>query len=853
MSRALSAEGSLGGVPLRLNTPEVPRVSASDWLWQTLVRQLALAPDVSVLVSATGVPPAALESALPFEGPITLTLPTAAEARRYVRSVAPQLDADSYEDIVRRAGRSYEELRTLTLLALARRNAPDDEGDDEQALEQLIDLVDTSAEASVRAYLSALAVLSASDTPGFTSTQLISLRGGKRKTLNDFELSFVDQLPGSDERYRTFSRSLARQLYERLMTTDPGYCFALHARAAESFKAVAVAEPSGEDAGLYLFHAFAARDWLTLLQWMTDRVVPYPLLLRIWAAARAELGSEIGPDLGRGGTDGRAPNDDLLERFALEVARHLLRLGADHHVELVRAFELLSASESADMRAWAAVLRAQLEVAAGRFERAAVLLEASPSATDGLLAAEQQLTHAAVLRWRGELEAASAIVEDLARSRDDSAQEATHASRAVVAKTAVWAGLIAKDRGDLLAAITALDEAVDNDDLLRARLAFQRGDVLLRLGRFDAAANEFDAAIQAAGRSDALAQERARYLARRGTLRRHMGEITQARADFAAARDALTSSELSDLDLDFALAKVADEGSYAQLAEGAFEEAIVANTTALATFRAYQSKRDVNASFRIVRSSLRLAVAYAFRGFALPYRRPLPAFRPDGTGPDLRHAITSMDEIIADVKRPGTSLVASASAIDGLLAEARLLTSLVSPDGKHALRHADAALEAADYRYQRSKAQTGRAGALLALGRVTAALDAVEQGEDDLLASRRQSPTRSASSTAVAERGDLSLEAQFAVYRAGAHLTDGDQVAAAEAVWRVLDDERLAPFHEPALRAFGEAAELLGPDGAWKRHRHLRTLLGVNGTGPSTPARLPDALVAAWRSRTAAV
>src|SRR5690606_11071915 len=109
----------------------------------------------------------------------------------------------------------------------------------------------------------------------------------------------------------------------------------------------------------------------------------------------------------------------------------------------------------------------------------AVLLEASPSATDGLLAAEQQLTHAAVLRWRGELEAASAIVEGLARSRDDSAKETTHASRAVVAKTAVWAGLIAKDRGDLLAAITALDEAVDNDDLLRARLAFQRGDVLL--------------------------------------------------------------------------------------------------------------------------------------------------------------------------------------------------------------------------------------------------------------------------------------------------------------------------------------------------------------------------------------
>ena len=93
------------------------------------------------------------------------------------------------------------------------------------------------------------------------------------------------------------------------------------------------------------------------------------------------------------------------------------------------------------------------------------------------------------------------------------------------------------------------------------------------------------------------------------------------------------------------------------------------------------------------------------------------------------------------------------------------------------------------------------------------------------------------------------LVAQFGVYRAGAHLVAGDQNDAAESVWRALDDPRLAPFHEAALRAFGEAAESLARDGAWKRHRHLRTLLGVNGTGPSTPARLPDALVAAWRSR----
>jgi tetratricopeptide (TPR) repeat protein len=495
-------------------------------------------------------------------------------------------------------------------------------------------------------------------------------------------------------------------------------------------------------------------------------------------------------------------------------------------------------------------MRAQLEVAAGRFERATVLLDVSPVASDPLLSAEQRLARASVLRWRGELDAASAIVAQVRGDhREREAASSTHAARSVLAKTAVWAGLIDKDRGDLGAAMTALGVDVDNDELLRARLAFQRGDVLLRLGLFDGATFELDRAIGAAGRSGALAQERARYLARRGTLRRLKGDVARSREDFAAARDALYGSELTDLDLDFALAKVADESSYTLLADGAFEEAIVANTTALATFRTYQDKRDVEAGFRIARSSVRLAVAYAFRGFAMPFRRPLPAFRPRSSGPDLSHALQSMGALITDLERPGTTVVASTSAVDGLLGEARVLASLVSPDGHDALRHADAALERARYHYHRARAQAARAGALLELGRPDAALAAIAVGEEELRSSRRPAWLPSGSARQEPDTGDLSLVAQFGVYRAGAHLVAGDQNDAAESVWRALDDPRLAPFHEAALRAFGEAAESLARDGAWKRHRHLRTLLGVNGTGPSTPARLPDALVAAWRSR----
>src|SRR5690606_23836282 len=92
---------------------------------------------------------------------------------------------------------------------------------------------------------------------------------------------------------------------------------------------------------------------------------------------------------------------------------------------------------------------------------------------------------------------------------------------------------------------------------------------------------------------------------------------------------------------------------------------------------------------------------------------------------------------------------------------------------------------------------------------------------------------------------------QHVVIRAVAHLRAGDQAQAAEVLTRSLADERLAPFHEGVLRVFGEAAEREA-DQSWKRHRKLRAVLGIGGTGPSTPARLPDALVAAWRTRTAA-
>src|SRR5690606_11638133 len=150
----------------------------------------------------------------------------------------------------------------------------------QRALEQLTSLVEPAAEPTLRAYLAALAVLSEGAAPGFTRDQLMDLRGGRRRTLNDLELSFIDPLPGSDERFRSFSRRFARALHDRLIATQADHVRFLHREAARPLEVDALREPTSEQAGVYLSHVFAARHWEALIAWMAEHVVPFPLLSR---------------------------------------------------------------------------------------------------------------------------------------------------------------------------------------------------------------------------------------------------------------------------------------------------------------------------------------------------------------------------------------------------------------------------------------------------------------------------------------------------------------------------------------------------------------------------------------------
>lgn len=837
LAQGLTEPGRLGAAPLRLNTPEVPRVSAAEWLWATLIGQLAALPGTALFISTAALPTAAhgvTGTGGWFDGQLTLTAPTAAEARHFVQAHAAQLDEKAQAEIVERAGRSYEALRTLSLLAMVRRPSGAD-SDDHEAIARLAAAVDPGSEARLRSFLVALTTLSSVESTRLGQDELLALAGSKSRKLSSVELAFLDPLPGRPGRYRAFSRRFVRELNARLGSHDPEALRRSHAAAARALRSTAEAEPAAEAADHYLKHTLAARQFDELLAWLTTHPVSYAVLDRIWAAAREHL--EAG---------------ERFEDLALEVARQFVRLGAAEHVEAVRAFEQLAESTRPEVRAWTAVLRAQTEVAAGRFERARVLLDIAPESTDAVLEAERALANAGVLRWRAELEAAADLVATAGAALAKTTAN-NQAAAALAAKTAVWSGLIAKDRGDLDVAIRALWTESREDDLVEARLSFQRGDVALQLGLFSLAGQELDKALAAAERSGALPGERARYLARRGSLARLRGDLAGARDLFGTATTVLEDRDAAALDLAYARAKVDDEATYTALAGGDFESAIVAGTTAIATYRDYQRRRDVDAGFRIARASLRLAVAYAFRGLGLPYRRPWPA-RSVAAGavgrsaeivPDLAHAAASLNALVEEftLSRPG--FPNGSSAARGLLREARLVLSYITSDASLALDLATTAANEARFAYQRAEAHTSRAGALLGSDDPAGALTALDVAKAHLEESLQV--VARVVTAARTETGDLGLVAQLATYKVAALLAVGDQAAAAAALSEALEDERLAPFHEGLLRAFGEIADVYGQ--AWRRHRGLRSLLGINGTGPSTPARLPDALVAAWRER----
>ena len=819
ISQSLSGQDSLGVVPLRLNTPEVPRVSATEWLWLSLLEPVSRMSNISLMVSMTDVPARALQQLGRFEGPVKLSPPTISEARRFVKTRLPHLPPNQQEALVQRAGRSYEELRTLTLLAEIREPLlqEKDEGSEEH-IEQLSQLVQSSGDKRLREFLAILAVLSIPEFPTFDQQILASLRRKGWRELSSLELAFLDAVPGVKGQWRCFSRQLARALRYELLSSNLMHYRALNLSASEHYQEAAQADPRGEEAARYLYHLFEARDWNALETWLNRHSIQQSLLRRLWQAATEELST-----------------GDTFERIAQQVAAHYVKLGSYCHPDAVSALDILAASKQAAVRAWTKLKRAEGAVLKGRFKEAEALLEDWPDTADPVLNAEVALVKANIARWRSQLDDAAALVETRARAVLPHVTTDNSAGRLVHAKVAVWAGLIAKDSGNLEGALKEFGSVQTDDDLIRARIAFQVGDVQLQLGCFDAALQALNEAVMLSHRSEAPVQEQARYLARRGTLHRRRDELQRAAEDFQAALVVLESATevVSPKELAFERAKIEDERALNLLAVGKFEEATFVLQGDLAAFRAYQDENRVDATYRILRNTLRLGLTYWCRGLNQPYRLPFGQPSDDLRHPDLTHAAKLMQRILNDVQDPAEGR----KRFGSLYWRSLLVLSMVSARAEEAVTYAQAALQEARFAYPQAISRAYLAAALLRQGAVAEVLEQLQQAKTLLARARQLAQPK--------EQGDRGLLAWLVTLELRTLILKGDVQHAGDRLIQALDNLSLRPYHEAIIRAYGDAIESSLELG-WLEHPGVRHYLQLDGTLPEQSVRLPDALVSHW-------
>src|SRR5690625_3386848 len=242
VSQHVAATEELSGVPLRLNTPDVPRVRAGEWLWQALIEPLSRIGGVSMLVSMTDVPPRMLSQPGGFGEAVKLSPPTVSEARRFIRARLPQLSTQQQDELVQRSGRSFEELRTLTLLAELREPLQSDDSG-QQHLSQLVRLVDSATDPRLREFLTVLAVAAPAEFVSFPLALLADLRSTPAAEPGNLEQAFLDPVPARQNHYRPFSRKLVRRLRGHLRENRTPEFRRLNLEAADWYRSTAESEP----------------------------------------------------------------------------------------------------------------------------------------------------------------------------------------------------------------------------------------------------------------------------------------------------------------------------------------------------------------------------------------------------------------------------------------------------------------------------------------------------------------------------------------------------------------------------------------------------------------------------------
>ncbi|MCA9839941.1 MAG: tetratricopeptide repeat protein [Trueperaceae bacterium] len=461
----------LAGMTLR--NQQSQELGLSSWL-EPLLRQLS----ISYLLACSSAP-----ASLPYK---MLRAPSRQEARNYLRQRLPDVQPETLETILNKAGRNYGELSRLALLELCRAG--------EEAESQL------HTDSRLGPMLTILAVLSPDADPEIPLTLLEAVLGKRITQLSQAEQALIESV--GEDKFRPASRSLLPKKVKALK---------LHEQALAYYRQ--------QQHGLrILYHAQAAGDYALIIEELDKNPAQLGLLPGLWQSSK------------------NWPSG-YYEALALAVVKYRSVLGDYAHPECKEALEVLERSKNTLLSAWARVKIAEALIDKGQYQEAEKLARNLPSFT-GDAEAEALLVAAAIARWQGDY--------DLAQGQVQKALELP-IPPVLADRAKLWQGLVAKDAGNFEVALESL-RAVGHLPLLMGRARYQEGDILLRSGYSAKGVSCIREALKQL-REHASAEEKARVRARLGIGLKRIGDYDHAALHFKRslhnAPDAFTRSRIA--------------------------------------------------------------------------------------------------------------------------------------------------------------------------------------------------------------------------------------------------------------------------------------------------------------------
>jgi hypothetical protein len=606
------------------------------------------------------------------------TDPSGSRRRRPARRAAscapacPNATPAQHEEILQRAGRSFEELRTLTLLAEIR----DPDGrrrlTSERSMTQLAKLVDAGGDDRLRGS-SRRWRSSRSRSSRRSRARVGRLRGpgGRRvRTLSNLE-GRSSTRPGQRSSTTTCAASRA---------SSPGRCASGSQEGHRGVPRACTAapptssrrrreDPQGETPARYLALPLRGRDWEGLTSWMHA------------AACRRRSCGASGPPRPRS-----CRRDRGWSGLAQQVAAHYVKLGTFQHPDVRDAFAVMAASETSTF-------------ACGRScERTEGLIAARPLRPGGGAAGRPARSRATRCSWPRPPWPARASNAGAATSSASGpgAREAPRrcggADRApetdaVRVKASLgrasWPRTSASSRRRSPTSTPSRGPTTSTPPGSRSSAATSS----CGSATSTAPSRRWTTAVTLAQRSDALVTEQTRYLARRGTVHRRRGDLDRAAATSRPARGAVGAREeggrrdaADEADRDFWLARVEDEAGLLLAGVGPLRRRDAGLRARPGALPRYADTSTASTPPTGSCAAARLALAYGCRGVGQPFRRPFAITAAlDGSAPTCARRATDR-EVLRHIEAADDGMGLGTLARDTLLA-----ANLFAADGHRAL------------------------------------------------------------------------------------------------------------------------------------------------------------------------